>query len=64
MPDREKTNRTTYKNNYRSKTATRIELIFRNDGDSDIIKKIKSTPNKTDYIRQLVLADIKKSQQN
>lgn len=57
-----KKNRTDYKNQYQKTTATRINLVFRNDSDSEIISKIKSVPNKTDYIRQLVLNDINSKQ--
>lgn len=32
--------------------------------DEKIVEKFESVPNKTDYIRQLVLADIEKSKQN
>ena len=31
---------------------------FNIDSDAEVIAKIMSVPNKTDYIRQLVLADI------
>lgn len=32
--------------------------------DKKIVEKFESVPNKTDYIRQLVLADIEKNKQN
>ena len=32
--------------------------------DEKIVEKFESVPNKTDYIRQLVLADIEKNKQN
>lgn len=62
MEKRKEKNRTDYKNQYQKETATRINLVFRNGNDSEVIEKIKSVPNKTDYIRQLVLNDINSKQ--
>jgi len=58
MPKKESINRSAYKNEYQRKTATKFNFIFRNDKDTEVIEKIKSVPNKSDYIRQLVLRDI------
>lgn len=33
---------------------------FMKDSDKEVIDKLDSVPNKSDYIRQLILADIKK----
>ena len=37
-----------------------IKVAFNIDTDSEVINKIMSVPNKTDYIRQLVLDDLAK----
>ena len=64
MSGEKRTNRTVYKNDYQKKTATKFSIIFRNEKDSEVIEKMKSVPNKSNYIRQLVLADIEKNKQN
>lgn len=45
------------KQRYDAKT---VQYVFRlrMDGDSDVIDKLKSVPNKTDYLRSLVRQDI------
>lgn len=45
------------KQRYDAKT---VQYVFRlrMDGDSDVIGKLKSVPNKTDYLRKLVRQDI------
>lgn len=37
-----------------------IRAAFNVDTDAEILAKLDSVPNKTDYIRQLILADIAK----
>lgn len=64
MSEEKRTNRTVYKNDYQKKTATKFSIIFRNEKDSEVIEKMKSVPNKSDYIRQLILADIQKTKEN
>lgn len=65
MPkEKKKVNRTQQKNDYQKKHSIRINLIFRNEEDADVINKIRSTSNRSDYIRQLVLDDIAKTKQN
>lgn len=41
---------------------TSVSLRFRNT-DTEIIGKLNSVPNKVDYIRQLILADIQKEKE-
>ena len=41
----------------------RSELRLNHITDADIIKKFKSVPNKHDYIRQLVRADLKRERE-
>lgn len=43
----------------RENTTTTI-IRWMNKGDADIIEKLQSVPNKADYIRQLIRADIEK----
>ena len=42
--------------------AKTVQYIFRLrlEGDADIIAKLRSMPNKTEYLRRLVRADIEK----
>lgn len=39
-------------------------VVLKKKEDEKIVEKFESVPNKTDYIRQLVLADIEKNKQN
>ena len=39
---------------------TRVNLAF-GDDDADVIVKLKSVGNRTDYVRQLIRADISKN---
>lgn len=65
MPkEKKKVNRTQQKNDYQKEHSVRINLIFRNKEDADVINKIRSASNRSDYIRQLVLDDIAKTKQN
>lgn len=41
-----------------SKKLTRVVLNFNIESDSAVIAKLDSMPNKTDYIRGLILKDI------
>ena len=40
--------------------TTNFTIRLYNSTDADVIAKIKSVENKTDYIRQLILKDISK----
>ena len=65
MPkEKKKVNRTQQKNDYQKEHSVRINLIFRNEEDANVISKIRSASNRSDYIRQLVLDDIAKTKQN
>lgn len=46
---------------WKRENATRINVTFFNATDADVIEKLKSVPNKVDYIRQLIRADINKN---
>lgn len=45
---------------WRKKFMKQINIEFHIERDAEVIAKLQSVPNKTDYIRQLVLADIAK----
>ena len=46
---------------WKKANTTRINVTFFNSTDADVIEKLKSVPNKVDYIRQLIRADINKN---
>lgn len=56
--DKNKYDQKFHKENYR-----RFTILFRNSIDAEIIEKIESTSNTTDYIRGLVRADIEREKQ-
>lgn len=45
---------------WREAHAKNITLQFNNETDADILEKLGSVANKTDYIRQLIRADLEK----
>jgi len=45
---------------YQKANMTAVKIRLHNEHDHDVIAKLNSVPNKTDYIRQLILADIGK----
>ncbi len=53
-PDRQ-----VYKQNFNKITYYRINLLI-NHKETEIINKLEAQQNKTEYIKQLILADIKK----
>ena len=46
---------------YQKANMTMVTLKFHNKSDLDVINKLQSVENKTDYIRQLILKDIGKA---
>lgn len=46
---------------WQAKNTTRTVLRWMNSSDADIIAKLQSEPNRTDYIRKLIRADIESS---
>lgn len=46
---------------YQKKNMTTLKVRFHNVNDLEVINKLNGVPNKTDYIRQLILADIHKN---
>lgn len=59
---REYGKRTNYAANtaYLKKNARSISIRLFKNTDAEVLEKLDSVENKTDYIRQLILADIKK----
>lgn len=51
-----------YDQQFHKENYVRFALTFRNT-ETDIIDKLNSVPNKVDYIRQLILADIQKEKE-
>lgn len=47
---------------YERENCTKVGLKFNNKTDAEVVNKLKSVSNKTDYIRQLVLNDINSKQ--
>ena len=43
---------------YKREKQTAFTLRFHNVNDKSVIDKLKSVPNKIDYVRQLILEDI------
>ncbi len=43
---------------WRQQHAKNITLQFNAEADSDVLEKLSKVPNKTDYIRKLIRADI------
>ena len=48
-------------NAYNREKKTAYLLRYNNEYDKEIIEKLNSVENRNDYIRQLILADIKKN---
>ncbi|MDD5880996.1 hypothetical protein [Stecheria intestinalis] len=45
---------------WQARHTTKITLRFNNESDRDIIEKLQSVGNKTEYIRQLIKEDMNK----
>lgn len=57
---REKSNK--YIVGWAKENQRRFNIAFNANSDADLIRVLESMPNKSDYIRKLVLADMKKEQ--
>ena len=62
MPEK-KFDKLEYNKVYNKQHTKMICIYLRIEQDSDIIEEISSAPNKTDYIRNLVRADIERKKQ-
>jgi len=49
---------------FHKEKMTNFGIRFHNENDKDVIERLRTVPNKTDYIRQLVRADLNKSKEN
>ena len=47
---------------YKSRAQTPFTIRFHNVNDKEVIARLKSVPNRCDYIRKLVLKDIEKEE--
>lgn len=47
---------------WNAKALKKITLQFNKTNDADVLRKMDSVPNKTDYVRQLVREDIGKDE--
>ena len=45
---------------WKRENTTAMTIRWMNDSDRDVIQRIQSVPNKADYIRKLIRADIEK----
>lgn len=67
MPEKKLTPRQFQKNQqaaqrrWRQQHAKNITIQFNAETDADVLSKLASVPNKTDYIRGLIRADIVKN---
>lgn len=50
------------RNKWQAKAMRQIALRFNKENDADVLRKMDSVPNKTDYVRQLVREDIGKDE--
>ena len=50
------------RNKWQAKAMRQIALRFNRENDADVLRKMDSVPNKTDYVRQLVREDIGKDE--
>lgn len=58
MEEKSQKTQTYYSNQWKKKRQKSILLAFNKDADTEILEYLESVPNKTDYVRQLILADI------
>ncbi len=58
MEEKSQKTQTYYSNRWKKKHQKSILLAFNKDADTEILEYLESVPNKTDYVRQLILADI------
>lgn len=52
------------KNDYNKRETTCFNVRFANKRDATVIEHLKSQSNKSNYIRQLILKDIEKKEDN
>lgn len=65
MSQKEKTfNKLEYDNKFIKENYIQFAFRLRKSSDEEAIEKIKSVPNKSDYLRQLILKDIAEEKSN
>lgn len=65
MSQKEKTfNKLEYDNKFIKENYIQFAFRLRKSSDAEAIEKIKSVPNKSDYLRQLILKDIAEEKSN
>ena len=52
------------KNDYNKRETTCFNVRFTNKRDATVIEYLRNQPNKSSYIRQLILKDIEKKEDN
>lgn len=62
--EKQKFNKNKYDQKFHKENYKRYGILLRFGMDDSIIEKLDSAENKTDYIRQLILADIQKTKEN
>ena len=58
------TNRTVINDRWQRENVKRVVCKFFKKSDADVIAQLDKQDNKTDYIRQLIRADIQRNSQN
>ena len=53
-----------YVNDYHKRETTCFNVRFANKRDATVIEHLRNQPNKSNYIRQLILKDIEKKEDN
>ncbi len=59
MPRKNKQEANEYWNAYHKEKMKRYELSLNRETDADVIEKLESVPNRTDYIRNLIRSQSK-----
>lgn len=62
--EKKKFNKAEYDKEFHKENYKMFVTRFSKFSDKSIIEKLESVDNKTDYIRQLILADIQKTKEN
>ncbi len=62
--EKKKFNKAEYDKEFHKENYKMFVTRFSKFSDKSIIEKLESVENKTDYIRQLILADIQKTKQS
>ena len=62
MPEK-KFDKNKYDQQFHKKNYRRFSILFRNESDYEMIQKLESQPNSTDYLRHLIRADIEREKQ-